>query len=330
MRPVFKCGYIFIKNRFERSSVALLAGDFRTLQCRDCRLLVEERRAASSNESRRSVHLPAILRRVGHPSPNRWRKEGLRTLNVVIMPCLDIKDGRVVKGVQFVDLRDAGDPVEAARAYEADGADALAFLDITATVEKRPTTLRTIAQVASAIAIPLTVGGGIRSVDDARQVFDAGATRISISSAAFRSPDLVDQTAKAFGSERVVVAIDVDRSSATPSGYEVYIDGGRTPTGTDAIEWAISAVQRGAGMLLPTSKACDGAKEGYDLPLIRHLREAVSVPIVASGGAGTMDHFLQASQAGADVLLAASVFHFGEVKISELKAYLTTHGVTFA
>lgn len=244
------------------------------------------------------------------------------------MPCLDIKDGRVVKGVQFVDLRDAGDPVEAASAYESDGADELAFLDITATVEGRQTTLETIAKVAAAISIPLTVGGGIRSVDDAKRVFDAGARRVSISSAAFRTPGLIDEAAAAFGSENIVVAIDVDRSRATPSGYEVYIDGGRTATGKDAVAWAIEAVQRGAGMLLPTSKTYDGAKAGYDLPLIRQLKEVVRVPVVASGGAGKLEHFLAAARAGADVLLAASVFHFGEIKISELKAYLAEHGVS--
>lgn len=242
------------------------------------------------------------------------------------MPCLDIKDGRVVKGVQFVDLRDAGDPVETAQAYEADGADELTFLDITATVERRQATLDIITQVASAISIPLTVGGGIRSVEDAKRLFDAGAARVSVSSAAFRSPDLIDQMAAAFGSEKIVVAIDVDRSETTPSGYEVFVDGGRTPTGSDAIAWAKEAVERGAGILLPTSKTYDGAKSGYDLALIRSLKEAVSVPIVASGGAGKMEHFLEAAEAGADFLLAASVFHFGEIKISELKEYLQRHG----
>lgn len=241
------------------------------------------------------------------------------------MPCLDIKDGRVVKGVQFVDLRDAGDPVETAQAYEADGADELTFLDITATVERRQATLDIITQVASAISIPLTVGGGIRSVEDAKRLFDAGAARVSVSSAAFRSPDLIDQMAAAFGSEKIVVAIDVDRSETTPSGYEVFVDGGRTPTGSDAIAWAKEAVERGAGILLPTSKTYDGAKSGYDLALIRSLKEAVSVPIVASGGAGKMEHFLEAAEAGADFLLAASVFHFGEIKISELKEYLQRH-----
>lgn len=247
---------------------------------------------------------------------------------VIIMPCLDIKDGRVVKGVHFVNLRDAGDPVECARIYCENGADELAFLDITATIEKRKTTLEVVRQVARVITIPFTVGGGIDSVVEAEKVLAAGANRISISSAAFRNPDLIDQSAAIFGSSQLVVAIDVDQNPALPSGYEVYVDGGNTPTGKDAIEWAREAETRGAGYILPTSKTRDGAKTGYDIPLIKGIKSAVKVPVIASGGAGTMEHFLEAVQEGnADILLAASVFHFGEINIFQLKKYLLDNGV---
>jgi cyclase len=247
---------------------------------------------------------------------------------VLIMPCLDIKDGRVVKGVHFVGLQDAGDPVECARVYNGAGADELAFLDITATIEGRKTMLDAVRKVADVTAVPFTVGGGIKSVSEAEAVLAAGADRISISSAAFRNPGLIDEAVKQFGSEKVVVAIDVDQNSALPSGYEVYVDGGNTAAGKDAVEWAREAVERGAGIILPTSKACDGAKTGYDLPLIRGIKEAVSVPVVASGGAGKMEHFLEAAQAGADILLAASVFHFGEIAIPELKKHLAQHNIS--
>ncbi len=248
--------------------------------------------------------------------------------NVLIMPCLDMKDGRVVKGVHFVNLRDAGDPVECARIYCENGADELAFLDITATLEKRKTTLEAVRRVAQVITIPFTVGGGISSVEEAEEVLEAGADRISISSAAFRSSDLIDRFAGIFGSSKLVVAIDVDPNPALPSGYEVYIDGGSTPTGKDAIEWAREAETRGAGYILPTSKARDGAKTGYDIPLIRGIKDAVKVPVIASGGAGKIEHFLEAAQEGkADILLAASVFHFGEINIFELKTYLRDKGI---
>lgn len=246
---------------------------------------------------------------------------------VRIMPCLDLKDGRVVKGVNFVALQDAGDPVLAAQAYSEDDADELTLLDITATIENRPTTLAVLRQIASEVSIPITVGGGIGSVADARTILASGADRISVSSAALRNPDLIDHLAQSLGTEKVVVAVDVDHSTATPSGYEVYIHGGRTATGIDAIAWAQEAAGRGAGMILATSKACDGAREGYDIPLIRRLREAVTIPLVASGGAGTLEHFLAAAQAGADILLAASVFHYGQIRISQLKQYLREHGV---
>ena len=246
----------------------------------------------------------------------------------LIMPCLDMKNGRVVKGVHFVDLRDAGDPVECARIYCESGADELAFLDITATIDKRKTTLEAVRRVAQVTTIPFTVGGGIASVSDAEDVLAAGADRISISSAAFRNPDLIDQAALKFGASKLVVAIDVDRNPALASGYEVYIDGGNTPTGKDAVEWARETEARGAGYILPTSKARDGAKNGYDIPLISGISRAVKVPVIASGGAGTMEHFLEAVRdGGAGILLAASVFHFGEINISDLKRFLTKNGI---
>lgn len=247
---------------------------------------------------------------------------------VLIMPCLDMKDGRVVKGVQFVNLKDAGDPVECARAYCAAGADELAFLDITATLEGRRTMLETVRRVAAVTTVPFTVGGGIRSLEEVEAVLASGADRASISSAAFRNPSLVEEAAQRFGSEKIVVAIDVDRNEALPSGYEVFVDGGTTATGSDAVAWAREAAARGAGIILPTSKTCDGAKSGYDLPLIRKIREAVGVPVVASGGAGKMADFLDAARAGADMLLAASVFHFGEITVPELKQFLARNGVT--
>lgn len=248
--------------------------------------------------------------------------------SVKIMPCLDMKDGRVVKGVHFVDLRDAGDPVACAEAYCASGADELAFLDITATIEKRKTMCDVVRRVAAVTAVPFTVGGGIASAADAEEVLTAGADRVSLASAAFLNPELVSELAKKFGPERLVVAIDVDHNPALPSGYEVYIAGGTKATGADAIAWAKEAEARGAGIILPTSKACDGAKTGYDIPLLQKLKAAVRVPIVASGGAGKLEHFLEAArEGGADILLAASVFHFGEIAIPELKAYLTANGV---
>ncbi len=247
---------------------------------------------------------------------------------VLIMPCLDIKEGRVVKGVHFIDLKDAGDPVECARTYCESGADELAFLDIAATIEKRGTTLDAVRRVAEVTTVPFTVGGGINSLADAEAVLEAGAHRVSISSAAFRNPDLINQAASKFGSEKIVVAIDVDKNPALPSGYEVYIHGGNTATGKDAVEWAREAEARGAGIILPTSKACDGAKTGYDIPLIKAIKENVKVPVVASGGAGKMKHFLEAAKEGkADILLAASVFHFGEINIRELKQYLRENGL---
>lgn len=248
---------------------------------------------------------------------------------VAIMPCLDMKAGRVVKGVHFVDLRDAGDPVDCALAYQADGADELAFLDITATVEGRRTMLDVFGKVAEAVELPLTLGGGIGSLRDVEAALDAGAARVSMSSAAVRDPGLIEEAAREFGPERIVVAIDADVSGELPCGYEVYIDGGRTPTGMDPFEFAAAAVDRGAGAILPTSKSTDGVKEGYDIDLTRGIAERVGVPVIASGGAGRLEHFHEAATEGkASVLLAASVFHFGEIKIRELKAYLREKGVS--
>ncbi|NLV23979.1 MAG: imidazole glycerol phosphate synthase subunit HisF [Deltaproteobacteria bacterium] len=246
---------------------------------------------------------------------------------VRIMPCLDMQNGRVVKGVQFVDIRDAGDPVECCRAYCETGADELALLDITATVEGRGTMLEVVGKVAAAATVPFTVGGGISDLALAEVVLKAGADRISVSSAAFRKPEVIAEMVREFGSERVTVAVDAAVNPSLPSGYEVFIDGGRTATGADAVEWIKRIDGFGAGTILPTSKTTDGARTGYDLPLIRKTRAATTAEVVASGGAGTLDHFFEAYQAGATILLAASVFHYHVIAISELKAYLKGCGV---
>ena len=244
-----------------------------------------------------------------------------------IMPCLDMKDGRVVKGVHFVNILDAGDPVECAKAYCEAGADELAMLDITATVENRATMIDVVRRVAEVVTIPFTVGGGISDVQSAEAVLSAGADKISISSAAYRNPNMISEMVRVFGPEKVTVAIDVDRNKALPSGYEVYINGGRTATGTDAIEWAKRIDGYGVSVILPTSKAGDGARTGYDLPVIRAIKNVVKAEVVASGGAGKSEHFLEAVNAGAAILLAASVFHFGIIKIPELKVYLRSQGL---
>jgi len=249
---------------------------------------------------------------------------------IKIMPCLDMQNGRVVKGVHFVDIRDAGDPVECAVAYCKEGADELALLDITATVEKRQTMLDVVKRVAEVTTVPFTVGGGIKDVPSAAKVIEAGADMVSTSSAAFRNPEVIAEMVKEFGADKVTVAIDVDVSDKLPSGYEVYIDGGRTATGSDAIEWARKVDGYGVGTILPTSKAGDGAKTGFDLPVIRKIVESVSVPVVASGGAGELEHFYEAVEAGATILLAASVFHFRTIKIGDLKDYLRGRDVNVA
>jgi len=244
-----------------------------------------------------------------------------------IMPCLDMQAGRVVKGVHFVDIRDAGDPVACATAYCQAGADELAMLDITATVEGRATMREVVRRVAAVATVPFTMGGGISDVAAAAAVIAAGADKVSVSSAAFRRPALVGELLREIGGERVTIAIDVDRNPSLPSGYEVFIDGGRTATGADALAWARRIADQGVGCILPTSKATDGARTGFDLPLIRMIAEGTPAEVVASGGAGEMRHFAEAAQAGARILLAASVFHFGVIAIPELKAYLREQGI---
>ena len=246
----------------------------------------------------------------------------IKSESLVIMPCMDMIAGRVVKGVNFVNIKDAGDPVECCKAYCAAGADEIAMLDINATVEGRATTLETVRKVAEVATIPFTRGGGISSVKAAEEVLKAGANKISTSSAVFRTPDMIGELVREFGAEKVSVAIDVAQNPAMPSNYEVFIDGGRTATGVDAIEWTKKVNDYGVRTILPTSKSTDGAKTGYDLPLIRAIRAITDANIVASGGAGTMEHFVEAAEAGANILLAASVFHFGIISIPELKAFL--------
>ncbi len=237
-----------------------------------------------------------------------------------IIPCLDIKDGRVVKGVNFVNLRDAGDPVEQARLYDEQGADELVFLDISATHEGRKTTLELVSRVAETVFMPLAVGGGIREVDDMRNLLLAGADKVSVNSAAVRRPELLSEGAMRFGAQCIVLAIDARR---TDSRWEVYVNGGRMPTGIDAVEWAIRGVELGAGEILLTSMDADGTLAGYDLTLTRRIAEAVSVPVIASGGAGTPAHFADVLTDGkADAALAASLFHDGKLKIPELKREL--------
>ncbi len=243
-----------------------------------------------------------------------------------IIPCLDVDGGRVVKGVRFVEIRDAGDPVEAACAYDRQGADELVFLDITASSEGRETMVEVVRQTAEQVFMPLTVGGGIREVAGIRRMLRAGADKVSLNTAAVNRPELITEGASAFGSQCIVLAVDAKRR--IDGGWEVFTHGGRTPTGRDAIEWIREGVSRGAGEILLTSMDADGTREGYDLALSRAASEAVPVPIIASGGAGQMDHFAQAlSQGGADAVLAASLFHFGEMTVAELKSYLHQQGI---
>lgn len=244
-----------------------------------------------------------------------------------IIPCLDVNNGRVVKGTNFVNLRDAGDPVEAAKAYDAQGADELVFLDITASSQARNIILDMVAQVADCIFIPFTVGGGIRTVDDFQALLRAGADKVSVNSAAIQNPDLIREAAEKFGSQCVVCAIDAKRR--TEGGWTVYLNGGRVDTGLDAVAWAKKAVGLGAGEILLTSMDCDGVKNGYDLELTRAVSESVPVPVIASGGAGKLEHFYDAFTEGkADAVLAASLFHFGEIRIPDLKAYLAKRGIS--
>ncbi len=242
-----------------------------------------------------------------------------------IIPCLDVKDGRVVKGTSFVNLRDAGDPVEAAIEYDRQGADELVFLDITASSDSRAIVTDMVSAVANSIFIPFTVGGGIRTVDDFTDILRAGADKVSVNSAAVKNPDILNEASYKFGSQCVVCAIDAKRSGG---GWEVYINGGRTPVGMDAVKWAIEAEKRGAGEILLTSMDCDGQKQGYDLELTRAVSDSVGIPVIASGGAGALEHFYEAFTLGsADAVLAASLFHFGEIPIPELKKYLDGKGI---
>jgi cyclase len=242
-----------------------------------------------------------------------------------IIPCLDVHDGRVVKGVNFVNLRDAGDPVEHARVYDAEGADELIFLDITATHEGRETMLGVVRRVADAIFIPFGVGGGLRTVDDIRDTLLAGADKTTINSAAVRTPDLITEGARRFGSQCIVVAID---AKWTGERYEVYVSGGRIPTGLDAIAWAKEVEERGGGEIMLTSMDRDGTQEGYELELTRRVADAVSIPVIASGGAGELRHFREAlTDGGADAALAASLFHFRDLSVRQVKDYLRAEGV---
>lgn len=245
-----------------------------------------------------------------------------------IIPCLDVKDGRVVKGVNFVDLKDAGDPVEIAAAYDKAGADEVVFLDITASSDHRATVVDMVRKVSANVFIPFTVGGGIRSVEDFRVLLREGADKISINSSALNRPELISEAADKFGSQCVVVAIDA-RKRADGSGWNVYKNGGRIDVGLDAVAWAKKAEALGAGEILLTSMDCDGTKSGYDIALTRSIAEAVSIPVIASGGAGTKEHFYDALTEGkADAALAASLFHYKELEIMDLKAYLAEKGVS--
>jgi cyclase len=243
-----------------------------------------------------------------------------------VIPCLDVDAGRVVKGTNFVDIRDAGDPVELAERYDREGADELIFLDITATSDKRGTMVELARRTADNVFIPFTVGGGIRSVQDAQAVLDAGADKVAVNSAAVARPDLIAEIAGVFGAQCVVLAIDAKRADGG-AGWEVYVAGGRTATGLDAVAWAREGVERGAGEILLTSMDRDGTNAGYDLELTRAVSEAVGVPVIASGGAGTLDHLAEAMQAGADAALVASLFHFGTYTVGEAKGALAGAGV---
>jgi cyclase len=271
-----------------------------------------------------------------------------------VIPCLDVDRGRVVKGVEFVDIRDAGDPVELAAHYDREGADELVFLDITATHEKRDTIAKLARSTADEVFVPFTIGGGIRSVADAQAVLDAGADKVSVNSAALQRPELLNELADVFGAQCVVLAIDAKARGAdqqstagavysdgdTPSAngqpararedataWEAYLAGGRTPTGRDVVEWAQEAVERGAGEILLTSMDRDGTSDGYDLPLTRAVSDAVSVPVIASGGAGELEHLAQALAAGADAVLCASIFHYGRYTVAQAKAHLAASGI---
>ncbi|AJF06630.1 imidazole glycerol phosphate synthase subunit HisF [Geoalkalibacter subterraneus] len=250
-------------------------------------------------------------------------------MTVKIMPCLDMKEGRVVKGVHFVDIKDAGDPVQCARRYQEEGADELAMLDIAATLENRKNRLEWVKQVAEVIDIPLTVGGGISSLEDIELLFEAGADKVSMNSAAVKRPELIREASQAFGSERITVAIDARRNESMPSGFELVVAGGTKPMEIDAAQWATRCEELGAGVILPTSMDGDGTRAGYDIAFTRAIADAVKVPVIASGGAGKLEDFYEAvEKGGASVLLAASVFHFRELTIRQVKEYLQEKGIS--
>jgi imidazole glycerol-phosphate synthase subunit HisF len=249
-----------------------------------------------------------------------------------VIPCLDVDAGRVVKGTNFVDIRDAGDPVELAARYQHEGADELVFLDITASHERRETIVELARRTADDVFVPFTIGGGVRSTDDAQAVLDAGADKVSVNSAAVARPELIDELARVFGAQCVVLAIDAlgrpEENGGSPSGYEVVVHGGRTPTGRDAVEWAREGVERGAGEILLTSMDRDGTEDGYELRLTRAVADAVDVPVIASGGAGRLEHLVDAvAEGGADAVLCASIFHYGRYSVREAKERMRSAGL---
>jgi cyclase len=248
------------------------------------------------------------------------------TLAVRVIPCLDVDAGRVVKGINFQSLRDAGDPVELARVYDAEGADELTFLDISASADGRATTMEIVSRVAEEVFIPLTVGGGVRSVEDVDRLLRAGADKVGVNTAAIARPELVAEIADRFGNQVLVLSVDARRASDSPSGFEVTTHGGRRSTGIDAVEWAARAAALGAGEILLNSMDADGTRDGFDLEMIAAVRAEVSVPVIASGGAGATSHFAPAVDAGADAVLAASVFHFGTLRVGEVKSALAEAG----
>ena len=270
------------------------------------------------------------MRPPSHAEPPRRRPTypGSVALAVRVIPCLDVDAGRVVKGVNFVNLRDAGDPVEMARAYDAEGADELVFLDVTASSERRETTFDVVRATAEQVFIPLTVGGGVRTVDDVDRLLRAGADKVGVNTAAIARPDLIDEISERFGNQVLVLSVDARRCQGppTPSGFEVTTHGGRRGTGIDAIEWAARACERGAGEILLNSMDADGTQAGFDTELIASVRAVVDVPVIASGGAGALEHFPPAVEAGGDAVLAASVFHFGQLRIPDVKATLARAG----
>ena len=249
------------------------------------------------------------------------------SLAIRVIPCLDVDGGRVVKGINFSELRDAGDPVELAKAYDAEGADELTFLDISASFEGRQTTMEMVSRTAEQVFIPLTVGGGISSVDDVDRMLRAGADKVAVNTAAITRPDLVAEIADRFGNQVLVLSVDARRAAGTGSGFEVTTHGGRRSSGLDAIGWAVRAAELGAGEILLNAMDADGTQDGFDLELIRAVRAEVSIPVIASGGAGALEHFAPAVEAGADAVLAATVFHFGTLRIADVKQALAESGL---